>query len=96
MRCGPYGGSMTIRARKMKNGVNYPLLIEGYPRDLLRLLEADKSRGREALVKHLAPIVMTPKGEGDDRRYLATFAFDLSVTLRALSGAVKCSSGGKI
>jgi hypothetical protein len=84
----------TTKARPLKKGMSCPHRgqLERYLEDLLRLLEVDTIRGREVLVRHLTPVVMTPKGEGPDRHYVATGAFNLALTLRT---AGKSSSGGE-
>lgn len=63
-----------------------PKEIAGFLRGLVGLLEVDPAKGREFLVRHLAPVVMTPEGEGDARHYRATSAFDISVAIRKDSG----------
>lgn len=39
-------------------------------------------RGRERLGRHLALVKMTPEGEGPERHYRATGAFNLSTLLQ--------------
>lgn len=79
-----------------------PERIAGFLRDSLGVLRTDPVRGREFLTKHLAPVVMTPEGEGPARHYRATSAFDLSIALKhegPLSGPsvfANGSSGGEI
>src|SRR5215472_5153989 len=73
------------RSAAAKNAVApvlpHPTVIAGYARNLLALLEIDPVRGRELLSRFVAPVVMTPEGEGPARRYRATGAFNLSFFL---------------
>lgn len=61
----------------------HPTAIAAYLKNLLALLEADPTRGREILARFVAPLVMTPETEGPARRYRATGAFNFSYFLNA-------------
>ena len=71
-----------------------PERIQSYIGNLVGVLETDPVRGRERLGRHLALVKMTPEGEGPERHYRATGAFNLSTLLREASG--KSGSGGEI
>ncbi|MGH7283010.1 MAG: zinc ribbon domain-containing protein [Polyangiaceae bacterium] len=73
--------------------------IRRFVQNLFALLDADVARGREALARHIRPIVMTPEADGPRRHYRATGAFNLSSCLRAASGdqrSGKSSCAGRI
>jgi site-specific DNA recombinase len=77
------------------------LEIAGYLGDLVRTLSADPVRGQALLGRHLAPVVMTPNGEGPGRHYRLTGALNLAACLRTLEKpaegvVVKNGSGGRI
>src|SRR5690348_4134555 len=55
--------------------------VQKYVKNLLGTLATDKVKGRMTTEQHFGRIVMTPKGEGPDRLYRATEAFDLSSVL---------------
>ena len=59
----------------------HPNLITGYVTDLLATVEANPEEGRELLRQRLGAVQLTPKGEGPNRAYHATGAFNLSVFL---------------
>ena len=67
--------------------VPHPTAIAGYMKNLFALLETDPVRGREILARFLAPVVMTPEGDGPVRRYRATGAFNLSFLLSAAASS---------
>lgn len=69
-----------------------PERIQDYLGNLVGVLETDPARGGKRLGRHLAQVTMTPEGEGPERRYRASEAFNLSTLLREASG--KSSSGG--
>lgn len=71
-----------------------PERIQTYIGNLVDVLETDPVRGRERLGRHLALVKMTPEGEGPDRHYRASGAFNLSTLLKEASG--KSGSGGEI
>jgi hypothetical protein len=52
--------------------------IHVYLRHLLALVEGDAVRGREALSRHVRPIVTTPETDGPRRGYGAAGVFNLS------------------
>lgn len=66
-----------------------PEALTAHPRDLATVLEKQPERSQAILRKHVGTITLTPQGEGPDRCYLATGAFDVSVL-------VKTSCGGRI
>jgi site-specific DNA recombinase len=67
----------SARKRSRPNVVPHPKVVESYIANLLALLEADKTRARELLAKHMQPLVMTPVG----RTYRVTGGFDLSLCI---------------
>lgn len=75
----------------------HPKAVEGYVRDLLRTLSADPERGRDILLNYMGGVWLTPKGEGPDRYYLATGAFNLAAALSRGGELIeKQSCGGRI
>lgn len=64
------------------------------------ILKTDAVRGRELLARFVSPLVMTPEGEGPNRSYRATGAFDLSFFLGAAAEGAgpssKSSCAGRI
>ena len=94
----------SLKGRKAASQAKYnraqaipdPKVIKGYLSDLCGSLEASPERGRELLRRHVGSVKMEPKGEGPDRAYHATGAFNL--TIPAGSGRVldKSGSGGRI
>lgn len=91
-----FAGSKHARSVAAKNAVAcvvpHPSVISGYARNLLALLETDPVRGRELLSRFVAPVVMTPEGQGTARGYRATGAFNLSFFLTPTT-AVEVKSG---
>jgi hypothetical protein len=63
--------------------------VQGYLKDLTKLLGADPVRGR-LLKKHLGSIVMTPSVDGTGRFYTANTKFDLRtvVSLKTIDPAL--------
>jgi hypothetical protein len=91
----------THRARRLgaPSAAPDPEKIERYLADLFRLLKTDVRRGRELLAQHLAPITMTPEGEGPSRHYMLAGAFNLSKCLQPANddgSQLSQSSGGEI
>lgn len=95
----------TERARLSKGATvatPAPERIAGFLRESLGVLRTDPVKGREFLTKHLAPVVMTPEGEGRERHYRMTGAFDMAAAIKherphqGPSMFAKSSSGGEI
>jgi site-specific DNA recombinase len=76
--------------------VPHPRIIEGYLRNLLAILDGDRTRAHEALAKHLGRLVLTP---GENGGYQITGAFGLSLGAGDEVTGLVCdnsSSGGVI
>jgi DNA invertase Pin-like site-specific DNA recombinase len=92
----------TLRGRAVDLGrarqktVPHPKTIEGYLRNLVAILDGDRTRAREILAKHLGHLVLTPGKNG----YQITGAFGLHLTPEGeVGGLLVCdnsSSGGVI
>lgn len=81
--------------RARQKTVPHPKTIEGYLRNLVAIMDGDRSRARSVLAKHLGQLVLTP-GEGG---YQITGAFGLHLTPEGEVGGLvfdKSSSGGVI
>ena len=97
-----------VVAAARPNVIPHPKVVEGYLANLVTLLEDDPARGRQALARHLPPLVLQLERVGDIVRYKVTGAFDLGVCLdeaqatknpAPVSGAgvfVEVGSGGRI
>jgi site-specific DNA recombinase len=62
--------------------VPHASVIERYLRDLVTTLSSDPQQARELLQRHLETVVLTQIGEGGERHYHASTAFNLSACLR--------------
>jgi len=67
--------------RERSQALPHPKLIRRYVGDLLKTIEAKPEEGRELLRQRLGSVILMPKGEGPDRAYHATGAFNLTVSL---------------
>ena len=82
----------------------HPKAVEMYLCRLLDLLDRDPVKGREALARHLTPLLVTPVGEGASRGFRITGAFNLSPALNDATpvpfetgvASENRSSGGRI
>ena len=56
----------------------HPKIIEGYLRNLVAVLDGDRERARQALTRHLEPVIISPM---DDGRWRLTGALNLSTVI---------------
>jgi hypothetical protein len=75
--------------------------LAGYLEELVTILSRDAARGQALPAGHIAPVVLTPDGEGPDRHYRLNGALNILACLRRLVGknltdevVVKNGSGG--
>jgi DNA invertase Pin-like site-specific DNA recombinase len=71
------------RATTKSNNASTPTddQIEGYAKNLFRVLEADAARGREILARSLAPVVLTPYEKLGQRSYRMSGALNVADVL---------------
>ena len=86
-----------VVAAARPNVIPHPKVVEGYLANLVKLLEDDPTRGRQALARHLPPLVLQLENVGDTVRYKVAGAFDLGICLdeaQATKTPAPCSGAG--
>jgi hypothetical protein len=73
-----------------------PQVVAGYVTNLVDAVRADPEQGNKLLVRHLGPVVMTPRIEGSERFYEASANFAVDTVALSDHGIVKAGCGGKI
>jgi hypothetical protein len=87
------------RSSQRPRTLPHPKIIEGYLRNVLAVLDGDRERARQILMRHLEPVIITPM---DDGRWQLAGALNVGTVIsdsaRVSAGRVteNESSGGVI